>query len=92
MKVSARASFLKFLPRSAAFVLLIIALLEPSFGNIDGESKIKASNKIIYFVVDVSKSMDAKDVAAMKRQPAFGCLLSCSGGMCSTAEVSTRPI
>lgn len=63
MKVSARASFLKFLPRSTAFILLIIALLEPSFGNIDGESKIKASNKIIYLVVDVSKSMDAKDVA-----------------------------
>ena len=63
MKVSARASFLKFLTRSVAFALLIIALLEPSFGNIENESKIKASNKIIYFVVDVSKSMDAMDVA-----------------------------
>lgn len=63
MKVSARASFLKFLPRLAAFVLLIIALLEPSFGNIDNETKIKASNKNIYFVVDVSKSMDAIDLA-----------------------------
>lgn len=70
MKVSARASFLKFLPRSAAFILLIIALLEPSFGNIDSETKIKVSNKIIYFVVDVSKSMDAKDVAPSRLEKA----------------------
>jgi Ca-activated chloride channel homolog len=63
MKVSARASFLKFLPRALAFALLIISLMEPTFGNFDYFSKINASNKIIYFVVDVSKSMDAKDIA-----------------------------
>ncbi len=63
LKISARASFLKFLPRLFAFSLLIIALLEPSFGNYDNNARENASNKIIYFLVDVSKSMDAKDIA-----------------------------
>lgn len=63
MKVSARASFLKFLPRLSAFILLIIALLEPTFGNFENGAKINASNKIIYLLVDVSKSMDATDIA-----------------------------
>ena len=63
MKVSARASFLKFLPRLTAFGLLIIALMEPSFGITEGDSNIKASNKVLYFLVDVSKSMDAQDIA-----------------------------
>lgn len=63
LKISARASFLKFLPRLLAFSLLIIALLEPSFGNFENLSKAAASNKIIYFLVDVSKSMDANDIA-----------------------------
>ncbi len=63
MKVSARASFLKFLPRMFALSLLIIALLEPSFGNYEEYSKTKVSNRVIYFLVDVSKSMDAQDIA-----------------------------
>jgi Ca-activated chloride channel homolog len=63
IKVSARAAFLKFLPRLIAFTFLIIALLEPSFGNYEDAAKTKTSNKQIYFLVDVSKSMDAMDIA-----------------------------
>jgi Ca-activated chloride channel homolog len=63
LKVTARATFLKFIPRTATFTLLIIALLEPSFGNNDEISKTKLSSKVIYFLVDLSKSMDATDVA-----------------------------
>jgi Ca-activated chloride channel homolog len=63
LKITARATFLKFIPRVITFGLLIIALLEPSFGNSDEATKTKLSGRLIYFLVDVSKSMDATDVA-----------------------------
>jgi Ca-activated chloride channel homolog len=50
----------KFIIRSAAFALLIIALLGPSFGETTRE--IKAVGKDIYFCVDLSQSMDAFDI------------------------------
>lgn len=46
--------------RSGYFFLLIIALLGPSFGNVKKE--IKSISKEIYFVTDISLSMDAVDI------------------------------
>ncbi len=70
MKASARSAFLKFIPRLIAFSMLIIALLEPSFGNFDSYTRTKVSNRIVYFLVDVSKSMDAKDIAPSRLEKA----------------------
>lgn len=50
----------KFLLRSAALALLLIALMGPSFGNNGRE--IKTVGKDIFIAVDLSKSMNAFDV------------------------------
>lgn len=60
LKSSARAVVLKFMVRSLAFAMLIMALLDPSFG--ETTSEIKAVGRDIMLVVDVSKSMLASDV------------------------------
>lgn len=52
--------FIKLFLRSAAFALLIIALLGPSFG--DSRKEIKSVGKDIMICVDLSKSMDAFDI------------------------------
>ncbi len=51
----------KFVLRGAYFSLLIVALLGPSYGNAPKE--VKAIGKDIYLVVDMSRSMDATDIA-----------------------------
>jgi Ca-activated chloride channel family protein len=61
IKISLRHLLLKFLLRSTYFSLFIIALLGPSFGDIKKE--IKAIGKDIYIAVDLSASMNARDIS-----------------------------
>lgn len=51
----------KFFLRGIYLSLLIIALLGPSFGEADGE--LATAGRDVFLVVDVSRSMDAGDVA-----------------------------
>ncbi|MCK6618183.1 MAG: VWA domain-containing protein [Cyclobacteriaceae bacterium] len=51
----------KFILRSFIMALLIIALLGPSFG--DAKREVKSIGKDIMICVDLSKSMDAMDIA-----------------------------
>ncbi|MES2520076.1 MAG: VWA domain-containing protein [Bacteroidota bacterium] len=60
LDVSAGSSVLKFLLRSVYFGLLLLALLNPSFGELKGT--VKAQGKDIFLLIDVSKSMDATDI------------------------------
>ena len=60
LKTSARSSILKFVLRSIYFIFIILALLNPSFG--DTKGTIKAEGKDIFLLIDVSKSMDATDI------------------------------
>lgn len=57
---SASNTFKKFFLRSAYFILMMIALLGPSFGEVKKE--IKAVGKDIYIAVDLSLSMNANDI------------------------------
>lgn len=59
---------LKFLLRIGYVSLFIISLLGPSFGDIKKE--IKAIAKEVYMVVDISYSMDAKDLAPSRLEKA----------------------
>lgn len=52
--------FIKLLIRSAFFILLIVALLGPSFG--ESKKEVKSIGKDIMICVDLSKSMDAFDI------------------------------
>jgi Ca-activated chloride channel homolog len=63
LKISAKATFLKLLPRSLAFGFLIAALLEPTFGFDNDTARISANNRNIMLLLDISKSMDATDIA-----------------------------
>lgn len=53
--------FIKLFLRSIIFALLIIALLGPSFG--EGKREVKSVGKDIMVCIDLSKSMDALDIA-----------------------------
>lgn len=55
-----RRSFYKFFLRSAYFGAFIIAFLGPSFG--DTKKEIKTTRKDIFFVLDISGSMNSNDV------------------------------
>ncbi len=55
------AVFAKLILRTIFFVLLLIAFLGPSFG--DSKREIKSVGKDIMICVDLSKSMDAFDIA-----------------------------
>ncbi len=61
LNTTSRSLIIKFFLRSIAFVLLIISLLGPSFG--ESERELEARGKDIYLLVDLSKSMDAADVS-----------------------------
>jgi Ca-activated chloride channel homolog len=52
--------FIKLFLRSVVFVLLIVSILGPTFG--DSKREIKSMGKDIMICVDLSKSMDAFDV------------------------------
>lgn len=57
---SSRTVFSKVILRSAYFILFIVALMGPSFG--DSKKEVKSVGKDIFFCVDLSQSMDAFDV------------------------------
>jgi Ca-activated chloride channel homolog len=61
LKAPYHTVFIKLIMRSAAFALLIIALLGPSFGT--SKREVQSVGKDIMICVDLSKSMDAFDVA-----------------------------
>lgn len=61
-----RKVFSKIFLRTAYFILLIIALLGPSFG--DSTREIKSVGKDIYLVVDISESMNAYDIQPSRIQ------------------------
>ena len=50
----------KIVLRSIYFLLMLVALLGPSFG--DQTKKVKSEGKDIYIAIDLSKSMDAQDI------------------------------
>jgi Ca-activated chloride channel family protein len=52
--------FIKLVMRSLFFILVMIALLGPSFG--EGKKEVKSIGKDIMICVDLSKSMDANDI------------------------------
>jgi Ca-activated chloride channel homolog len=60
MNTTFRPLFFKILLRGLAFLLLIAALLGPSFGETTKE--VKSEGKDIYIAVDLSQSMNAFDV------------------------------
>jgi Ca-activated chloride channel family protein len=61
LKTTTKSFLYKLILRSVAFFLIIIALLSPTFGE-KTKKEIKAKGKDIYFLVDISRSMDASDI------------------------------
>lgn len=61
LNTTARTLILKLFLRTIYFVLLIVSLLGPSFG--EASREVQAKGKDIYLLVDLSKSMDAADVS-----------------------------
>lgn len=61
LQTSVQPLIAKFLLRTFYFSLLIIALLGPTFGQ--SRKEIKALGKDIYFLVDLSQSMNSNDIA-----------------------------
>ena len=60
LATTARSSILKFILRSIYFALMLLALLNPSFGDLKGT--VKAEGKDVFLLIDISKSMDATDI------------------------------
>jgi len=60
LKISFRALIIKTVLRTAYFLLFLIALLGPSFG--DTSREVKAIGKDIMICVDLSESMNADDI------------------------------
>lgn len=60
LDTTARSSILKFILRSIYFALMLLALLNPSFGDL--KESVKAEGKDIFLLIDISKSMDATDI------------------------------
>jgi Ca-activated chloride channel family protein len=60
LKTNFRSVFIKLIIRSIYFFLIIFALMAPSFGDIKKE--IKSVGKDIYILVDLSQSMNVRDV------------------------------
>lgn len=60
LRTTARTLILKLVLRTTCFGLLILALLEPSFG--EAEADLRAVGRNIFIVMDLSRSMDARDV------------------------------
>ena len=60
LDTTARSSILKFILRGIYFFLMLLALLNPSFGDLKGT--VKAEGKDVFLLIDISKSMDATDI------------------------------
>jgi Ca-activated chloride channel homolog len=65
---SAHSSILKFVLRTIYFSLMLLSLLNPSFGDMKGT--IKAEGKDIFLLIDISKSMDATDIQPSRLEKA----------------------
>jgi Ca-activated chloride channel homolog len=65
---TAHSSILKFLLRTIYFSLMLLSLLNPSFGDMKGT--IKAEGKDIFLLIDISKSMDATDIQPSRLEKA----------------------
>ncbi len=68
LRTTAPALILKFLLRSLCFGLLLLALLEPSFG--EAQADLRAVGRDIFLLVDVSQSMNAADVQPSRLEKA----------------------
>ena len=68
LDTTARSSILKFILRSIYFALLLLALLNPSFGDLKGT--VKADGKDVFLLIDISKSMDATDIQPSRLEKA----------------------
>ena len=68
LDTTARSSILKFILRSIYFALLLLALLNPSFGDLKGT--VKANGKDVFLLIDISKSMDATDIQPSRLEKA----------------------
>jgi Ca-activated chloride channel family protein len=68
MKTAVGRIFIKFILRSSYFILCIIALLGPSFGDVKKE--IRVVGKDIYIAVDLSESMNAYDITPSRLEKA----------------------
>ena len=68
LDTTARSSILKFILRSIYFALMLLALLNPSFGDLKGT--IKAEGKDVFLLIDISKSMDATDIQPSRLEKA----------------------
>lgn len=51
---------IKLIPRSLFFILLIVAIMGPSFG--ESKREVKSKGKDIFVLVDLSQSMNANDI------------------------------
>ncbi len=60
LKTNFRSVFIKLIIRTIYFALIVISLLAPSFGDVKKE--IQSIGKDIYFLVDLSNSMNVRDV------------------------------
>ena len=60
LKTGFRSVFIKLILRSSYFILIIVSLLAPSFGDVKKE--IKSVGKDIYIMVDLSQSMNTRDI------------------------------
>jgi Ca-activated chloride channel homolog len=68
LNTTSRSIVLKLILRTVYFSLLILSLLDPSFGDIKGT--VKAQGKDIFVLMDVSKSMDASDIQPSRLEKA----------------------
>jgi Ca-activated chloride channel family protein len=68
MKTSVIRVLIKFTVRAAYFALFIIALLNPTFGDVKKE--LKAVGKDIYIALDLSPSMNANDISPSRLEKA----------------------
>ena len=60
LKVGYANVFIKLLVRTAYFVLIVLAILGPSFG--ESKREVKSVGKDIFMLVDLSESMNAADI------------------------------
>jgi Ca-activated chloride channel homolog len=68
LRTLSRSILIKFFLRGSYFVLFLITLMGPSFG--DAERNIKTEGKDVYVLIDVSRSMDATDIAPSRLEKA----------------------
>lgn len=60
LKTSFSNVLIKLVPRSLFFILLLVAIMGPSFG--ESKREVKSKGKDIFVLVDLSQSMNANDI------------------------------